>query len=1523
MKKFFASILLATFCILTGYAGVAPVQMNPYTTNLVTAADAYARTAVASITNGLATTNYVNGAVLAGGATTNFVLTSISATNTANLIITTNLIVAATNGLVLTGASTNFVLTSISATNTANLVITTNLIVAATNQLASTNYVNAAVLSGGATTNFVLTSISATNAANLATTTNLVVAATNNFTTLVYTNPSAILYTSSLPALTNGFVTSAITNGLATTNYVTNYVNAATNGLVTSSITNGLATTNYVNAATNGLVTSAITNGLATTDFVIAATNGLVTSSITNGLATTNYVNAATNGLVTSSITNGLATTNYVNAVTNGLVTSSITNGLATTNYVNAATNGLVTSSITNGLATTNYVNSITNNFTSLVYTNPSAIVYTSSLPALTNGFVTASITNGLATTNYVNAATNDLVTAAITNGLATTNYANSVTNNFTSIVYSNPAAFRLAGDTNFPGIYVTNSTFIGYNLAQGHLVTASGNFSSAQGDHTTASATASHAEGGFTVASGAYSHAEGNTTTASGNYAHAEGASSTASGDYAHAEGSSQATINYAHAEGSATTASDDSTHSEGTGTTASYYAAHAEGEGTVASGEAAHAEGSGSTASGGYSHVEGDNSTASGTASHAAGSQANAAHDYTWVWSDSTGAFSSTTNNQFSVHAANGTRLLGGPIYGDGAGITNLANSPKIFYGTNTAIIASTPTNLGDGLAVFGASGAGVSVYPFAVQRGTADALGRFAGVNYRKMGILTTNSLFTPYNTGSQAFLEVDSSDYGRLYLKSGTGSYISLITSGGGSISDYILLNPTTGSHISGSLDLGYSSSAGGLYSFAQGDTTTASGYASQAEGYVTTASGLYTHAEGLYSVSSGTGAHAEGDSTIASGYTAHAEGYGSTAAGDYSHSEGTYDTTANGYASHAEGGSTTGAAADYAHAEGYLTTASGLYSHSEGRATTASGAYSHAAGQNATASSSNTWAWSDGTSFGSTINKQFSVYAANGIRLLGGPIFGDNIYITNNAVVLSKLGIATDAPAYALDLYSSSATLASLTTTSGNTSFIQVNNGIGDNVLFGINAGSPFVQTSSGNIFQIQIGGGDLSPLAASQIGVNTIIPEYTLDVNGTGHFTTNVYLGGNLYVTNHAYDATTNLLDPEANEYVTASFVRSVLNNGAFLYGTTNNIATGISNVVNGATNTVAIQFGANNPAAYVRGFTNFVNGTYPDGPYFATVISTNTYQAITGPFVNDLYIQADGSSQPALSITPDIFVTYDRTNLISICQGSGQALLMDTTTNLYTWIQSAAQYNSTNMAGFYVVRRVRVVSQNGNNLYINVQGGNTTPTTLAFNTPVTVNANYSGTFTGNGAGLTNVTAYGGTNGVYGGVGLTNGVLTGNGSGLTNVYYTNIIVSKIPIIWGGPLNFTYFDYASGNALVAPTIGVSSIGLLSHSMASFGNATGTKLVTAYALIATNLTNLNINFGWYYTSNNVAKRLDVNNVIITPPATNTMFYYYYTNTIGNPTNIQSYTFGPYNNGTTSFKLSVGSSYGFFIP
>jgi uncharacterized protein (DUF2345 family) len=66
------------------------------------------------------------------------------------------------------------------------------------------------------------------------------------------------------------------------------------------------------------------------------------------------------------------------------------------------------------------------------------------------------------------------------------------------------------------------------------------------------------------------------------------------------------------------------------------------------------------------------------------------------------------------------------------------------------------------------------------------------------------------------------------------------------------------------------------------------------------------------------------------------------------------------------------------------------TASGYASHAEGYNTTASGARSHAAGSSANAVHSETYVWADGTSTISTAGKQYTVYATNGIRLLGGP-----------------------------------------------------------------------------------------------------------------------------------------------------------------------------------------------------------------------------------------------------------------------------------------------------------------------------------------------------------------------------------------------------------------------------------------------------------------------------------------------------------------------------------------------------
>ena len=210
---------------------------------------------------------------------------------------------------------------------------------------------------------------------------------------------------------------------------------------------------------------------------------------------------------------------------------------------------------------------------------------------------------------------------------------------------------------------------------------------------------------------------------------------------------------------------------------------------------------------------------------------------------------------------------------------------------------------------------------------------------------------------------------------------------------------------------------------------------------------------------------------------------------------------------------------------------------------------------------------------------------------------------------------------------------------------------------------------------------------------------------------------------------------------------MTAGFVRSVLNNGAFLYGTPNTTSVGFTNY-DGTTNTIALQFGVISPTNYIKQFSNFVAGTY-----WASVISTNTFQSASGPYVNDLYVNLDADKAnpnpgPTFTMMPDIYATYDRTNLILLAGGAAQSIVYHAT-NLYTWIQSSPQYTSTNSAGFYIVRRVKcnsfTVGGGNANPIINVFGGSNYITSVAFNTPVTVNANYSGTFTGNGAGLTNI----------------------------------------------------------------------------------------------------------------------------------------------------------------------------------
>jgi hypothetical protein len=107
-------------------------------------------------------------------------------------------------------------------------------------------------------------------------------------------------------------------------------------------------------------------------------------------------------------------------------------------------------------------------------------------------------------------------------------------------------------------------------SLAQGVLITSTGDYSHAEGSGSQSSGAASHAEGFYTLASGNYSHAEGSYTTAAGTGSHAEGVTTLASGQYSHAEGDSTTASGISsHAEGSSTVATGSYSHAEGLGTT------------------------------------------------------------------------------------------------------------------------------------------------------------------------------------------------------------------------------------------------------------------------------------------------------------------------------------------------------------------------------------------------------------------------------------------------------------------------------------------------------------------------------------------------------------------------------------------------------------------------------------------------------------------------------------------------------------------------------------------------------------------------------------------------------------------------------------------------------------------------------------------------------------------------------------------------------------------------------------------
>jgi len=363
----------------------------------------------ASVTNGLASTNYVNAAT--NGFVTAAIISGLDSltavTNEANAVYSNNpssyLTPSATNNITAFGSN---VVTQIQngqgivvASYSSASGITVSLTATGTNNVNVTNLNATSLASYGALT---------TNSSSWS----AYVAPINDYTNAKqYTNgllPAATAAATYQPVGT--YLTSS--NNLNYNNVTNQPAIPTTNGFVTASIISGLATTNYVNAATNGFVTAAIISGLATTNWVLAQnyTNAGILSNYTtlnslsnslNSLITSTGLNSESNSLQTQISSNATAITQTwpisqpfvgVIALSSNMTVSFVTNagvitatlgsyGGAVTGFQPASANltnwsGVPTNTI---LLTTNVVTSITQNTGATVQgsTNANGITYT------------------------------------------------------------------------------------------------------------------------------------------------------------------------------------------------------------------------------------------------------------------------------------------------------------------------------------------------------------------------------------------------------------------------------------------------------------------------------------------------------------------------------------------------------------------------------------------------------------------------------------------------------------------------------------------------------------------------------------------------------------------------------------------------------------------------------------------------------------------------------------------------------------------------------------------------------------------------------------------------------------------------------------------------------------------------------------------------------------------------------------------------------------------------------------------
>lgn len=170
----------------------------------------------------------------------------------------------------------------------------------------------------------------------------------------------------------------------------------------------------------------------------------------------------------------------------------------------------------------------------------------------------------------------------------------------------------------------------------------------------------------------------------------------------------------------------------------------------------------------------------------------------------------------------------------------------------------------------------------------------------------------------------------------------------------------------------------------------------------------------------------------------------------------------------------------------------------------------------------------------------------------------------------------------------------------------------------------------------------------------------------------------------------------TNATAPASNELVTAQWVRNIFGAGVPYYNTTN-LDTGTNTDM---PNQQLYQFSGAIPLPATRTYatTDFLT----NNGYIGAVVTTNRFQELSGAVLVNSYIGFNGGGGgPTLTIHPEIYYSYDKTNWYGD-YAAGNESIIHGTTNLYQWLIDVPPIVSTNAAGFYIERRFKVGTVTG-----------------------------------------------------------------------------------------------------------------------------------------------------------------------------------------------------------------------------